>query len=279
MLWPKIVATVLIVALAATVALLLGARSWRSSIVALDTRLRVGAAASTPLSEVPEVVASYLARAVPEGASPIRFARLEQQGQFRMGDDWKPFTAVEVFSGLPPAFYWDAKIQMLPLVPVRVRDSYVQGEAGMVARIGGIVTMMNAPSDQGLREGALMRYLAEAVWIPTRLASGPGLTWTAVGADRALAQLTDGGTTVSLEFTFDTQHDQLGVSGIRKREVDGAYIDTPWVGRFSEHAVIDGYRIPTYGEVAWVIDGVETPYWKGSISSAEFLAGSAPSHP
>lgn len=272
MLWLRVLATVLGVALAGVVvALALGARSWQATTRALDARVRAATGDARPLVGVPEVVAAYLDRAVPAGAPAIRVARLEQRGEFRMGDTWKPFAATEVFGAPDPAFYWDAEIRMLPLVPVRVRDSYVEGDAGMLARIGGVVTVMDAASDRGLIEGALMRYLAEAVWIPTRLGSGPGLAWTATGPDRARARLTDRGVVVSLEFTFDAEGDVVGVAGIRKREVSGRYLDTPWEGRFAEHADLGGYRIPTYGEVAWVIDGVKAPYWRGRVVAAEFL--------
>ena len=54
-----------------------------------------------------------------------------------------------------------------------------------------------------------------------------------------------------------------------------AYSDrgTPWVGRCDEHRPMGGFRIPTRGEVAWVVDGQEEVYWRGRVLSAEFGLG------
>ena len=63
-------------------------------------------------------MARYLARAAPAGAPAIRVARLHQEGTFHMaGQGWKDFTAVEVFRVDDPAFYWDAGIAMVPVLP------------------------------------------------------------------------------------------------------------------------------------------------------------------
>jgi hypothetical protein len=220
---------------------------------------------------LPSPVLRFLQRAVPPGSPDIGVARLRQEGTFQMGEGdggWRPFEATEVMSGLAPGFYWDASIRMAPGLRVRVRDSYVRGSAEMVGKIMGVVTVLDAGDDEDLRQGALSRYLAEAAWIPTRLGSGPGLTWREVDSNAADATLVDRGTSVTLRFTFDAAGDLVEVHGLRQREVDGAYVETPWIGRFRDHAEIDGYRIPLYGEVAWVIDGEKRPYWRGRIVEA-----------
>ena len=141
----------------------------------------------------------------------------------------------------------------------------------MVGKILGVVTLVDANDDAELRQGALSRYLAEAAWIPTRLGTGPGLTWRAVDSNSAEATLVDRGTSVSLRFTFDATGDLMEVYGLRQREVDGRYVETPWIGRFRDHQEVGGYRIPLHGEVAWVIEGAEVPYWRGTIVEVEFV--------
>lgn len=258
-----------------------GVAGWRWSrrVQQIEARILGGRrspgapALASPLDTLPPPVRRFAARSIPETATGIVAARLIQEGTFQMGegpDGWRRFEAVEVFRGHPPAFFWDARIAMAPAIPVRVLDAYVDGEARMVGKILGLVTVVDAAPDPGLRKGALARYLAEAVWMPTRLVSGPGLTWKGIDDDTAEATLRDGDSVVSLRFTFDTSGDPIGVEGIRGREVEGAYVDTLWRGRFTEHREMDGFRIPTRGEVAWVIGGVETPYWRGTITAAEF---------
>ena len=161
----------------------------------------------------------------------------------------------------------------MPLVSIRVMDSYLNGEGTMLARVGGVGTVVDQAGETGLNSGALARYLAEAVWIPTRLASLPGLHWAAVDDHSADATLTDGETEATVRFHFDESGDPVSISGIWPREVDGDYLDTPWVGRFDEHREMGGFRIPTRGEVAWVVDGREVTYWRGRVLSADFGVG------
>ena len=256
--------------------------AWRRSSLRIRREMLAGSlaasqvAAAAPVADpVPDPVARYLARSIPAGADPIGFARLEQRGEFQMGegpDGWRPFTAAQTVRAYPPAFLWDARITMAPLVPVRVRDAYRNGEGGMTAKIGGLITVVSAPSTPELARAALERYLAEAPWIPTRLLPGNGVTWTPLDDSSAVATLRDGALAVSVTVSFDSQGDIVGVSvPDRGREVDGALVPTPWVGRFRDHGpVAGGFRIPLQGEVAWVIDGETVPYWRGRVNSVEY---------
>ena len=274
------VGSLVVLTLGIAIAVRIGGSSWDRSVAALEARIKTGRRAAQRLAQedLPSPVRRYLAGAVPEHAEQIVEARLTQKGTFQMGEGpagWRPFTAVEVFRASDPAFYWDARIAMAPGVPVRVLDSYIDGEARMLGKILSLVPVVDASAEPGLLRGALARYLAEAVWIPTRLVSGPELTWEAIDDWSAEATLHNRDTTVSLTFTFSYDGDPLEVRGIRAREVDGEYIDTPWLGRFSDHRSVDGFRIPTYGEVAWIVDGDEVLYWRGTITSAEFATEQA----
>jgi hypothetical protein len=257
------------------VALGIGSWRWNRAVARLDAAVVAASELAEPIAAhlLPDPVARYLAGAIPEDGPPIRVARLRQSGSFLLGngpDAWKRFSADEVFRGDTPAFYWDARITMAPLLSVRVLDSYVEGRASMVGRLAGVIALVDEGGGDALARGALARYLAEAVWFPTRLAFGAGLSWTPVDTNSARATLEDDGKAVTLTFSFDERGDVVGVSGIRPREIDGEYVETPWVGRFAEHGLVGGFRIPTYGEVAWVVDGVETAYWRGTITEAAY---------
>ena len=148
------------------------------------------------LAGLPEPVARFFRRTLPDGQRHIRAVRLRQQGEFFMNGTWKPLRAEQVFSTIPPAFMWDARISMAPLIPVYVRDSYVGGRASMRASVLAVYPVVDQTGDARLNGGALMRYLGEAAWFPTRLLAGHGLTWVAVDANSAQATLVDGATTV-----------------------------------------------------------------------------------
>lgn len=252
---------------------------WRRATASMVRDLERGAREPRPpthpeLEALPAPVLRYLSRAIPPDGRRILRAVIEQEGTFQMGEGeagWRPFTATQHVRAVPPAFVWDARIRMAPLVPVAVRDGYLDGRPTMRGAVWSTVVMVEGETTRALAEGSLYRYLAEAAWMPTRLLPGEGLTWRAVDDTTAEATLRDGDVQVSVQFRFDAAGDLVGMWVPARPRVDaGVSRDLPWVGRFREHRDVDGYRIPGAGEVAWVVDGVEVPYWRGRLTSVRF---------
>lgn len=70
--------------------------------------------------------------------------------------------------------------------------------------------------------------------------------------NRALATLTESGTTVSLEFRFSTNGEVIEVhSSSRFREIDGEFVPTPWLGKFWNYQEQNGMLVAMNGEVEW----------------------------
>jgi hypothetical protein len=161
---------------------------------------------------------------------------------------------------------------MSSVLPVRVRDSYVRGTASMRAAVLGLWTMANQSNRAELDAGALQRYLAEAVWFPAALLPRPNLRWAPIDARSARATLTDGTTTVSLEFRFTDDGDvQEMFAPDRFAEDRGNYQRRPWIVRCFEYGVHAGARIPVRCEVAWQDgEGLDQPYWRGRISDLRY---------
>lgn len=199
-----------------------------------------------------------------------------QEGEFllREPEGWAPFRAIEIFTAHPPGFLWDARIRMAPFLTVRVRDGYARGVGSMRGAVGGLLTVVRAAGTPEMAEVSLQRFLAEAAWFPDRLRPSSTLAWRPVDGRSAIAALTDRGLTVAARFRFDSDGDIVEVQvPDRPRGVRGGFVRTPWVGRFWEHHPIGGVRIPARGEVAWVIDGEERPYWRGRIIAARYERG------
>lgn len=258
-------------AAAAAVGALLWSRATDRAVRELEPAVPSSTAEVFPsehLEGLPEPVARYFAFALTPGQPLVRSARVRHEGTFRSGRDapWSPFTSAEHFQAEPPGFVWDARIRMAPLVAVRVRDRYSGGVGAMFGKLGGLVPVVDERGSPEMASGALHRYLAEAVWFPTRLLPGAGLVWEAVDRTTARATLTDAGTTVSLAFTFGAGGEVIRVyTPERFRDVDGVGVPTPWMGRFEEYRRIDGMMIPVAGEVAWVLPDGPMPYWRGRI--------------
>jgi hypothetical protein len=161
---------------------------------------------------------------------------------------------------------------MAPGVPVLVRDAYAGGEGILKASVLGLFTVADLKGTPELAEGELLRYLAEACWFPTALLPSQGVRWEGVDATRARAAFTDGATTVWLEFRFGP--DGL-VSSIytpaRPRTVGTANVPTPWQGRWTASAARNGMRVPSEGEVEWLLPEGPQVYWKGRTSKVSYV--------
>jgi hypothetical protein len=229
--------------------------------------------------DLPAPVARYLAFALPREWARIRTARVWWTGEFQMrpGGGWRPFDAEQRFTARPPGFVWDARIRMLPLlpmVPVRVRDGYVAGAGTMLGRVGGLLTVVDEGGTPEMAAGALARWLGEAAWFPTVLvpdATRPdGVRWEAVDDATARATITDGATTVSADFHFAPTGELTGMTAMRYRDVHGTGVLTPFEGRYRDYARHDGMMIPTSAEVAWLLPEGRFPYWRGRVARVEY---------
>jgi uncharacterized protein DUF6544 len=218
------------------------------------------------LKSVPPPVARFLSRSLTAGQPLIDTLRVEQTGEFRVGESWQRFQATQRFSVEPAGFVWDARIAMMPLLPVLVRDSYVAGSAAMRGEIGGVYPIVNQSQRRELDAGALQRFLAEAVWFPTALLPRESLKWTPIDDHRARATLTDKHTTVSLEFRFNDAGEATEIfAPDRYAENHGRYEPKPWIVRCSEYETHAGMRIPVQCEVAWIEPTGPAPYWRGRV--------------
>ena len=257
---------------------LLGGTAWQYTTdrtVQAMVLARVPVPAATRPHEIgatlPAPVARYFAHVLPPGHPRIRSAELMQQAEFFVGGGWKPLRASQHFVTEPPGFVWNARITMAAGLPVFVRDSYIEGAGTMHGEFAGVFPIVNQRGDPRLDAGALHRYVAESVWLPTALLPGPHLSWTAIDDDHALATFTDAHTTVSLRFRFTREGDvaEIHVSD-RAREDHGAYIPTPWTVRCEEYGVFSGMRIPVRCSVQWEMPDGPLPYWRGTITSARY---------
>jgi hypothetical protein len=161
-------------------------------------------------------------------------------------------------------------MRMAPFGTIRVRDSYISGQAAMLGKIAALFPVANSRGTRELASGALHRFLAESVWLPTALLPGYGIEWEEVDESIARATLSDRGHSVSLDFHFGSSGEVVRVQGERYRDVKGLGVPTPFVGEFGEYGELHGMRIPTEGEVEWDLPEGRLSYWMGRVASVEY---------
>lgn len=256
-----------------------GAARWKGNTEGMIAQLNAAALTSEPHSvsfqgfdALPAPVARYFRATLKEGQPFIRKARMQQQGEFWMKGKWIPFTSEQYFSAAPPGMVWDADMQMNALLNVRVRDAYVGGQGSMQGKLLALMPVVNEQGGAELKAGALLRYLAEAVWLPTALLPSDHLQWSAIDETRALATLTDAGLSVSLEFRFNDSGEitSFYTPGRYYREDDGRNVLQPWAGYHRAYEARSGMRIPLEGGVEWQLPNGRLPYCKLKIVRIEY---------
>jgi hypothetical protein len=261
--------------------MLFGAERWRQGTRDFDDALRAARTAGSrrafdprELEGLPAPVRRYLGAALRGGQPMVEWARIATQGEFLLDAgkrSWAPFTASQLVTVTPPGFDWDARIRMLPGLNVFVRDADRAGAGVLRAEAAGLVTVADVPTSPDLARGELLRWLAEAPWFPSALLPSQGVRWEAVAEDRATATIADRGVTATVEFRFGP--DGLPVSVFapdRPRTVGSSIVPTPWEGMWSAFGPRNGMRVPSAGEVAWLLPEGRLPYWRGRIRSVAY---------
>jgi hypothetical protein len=271
-------------ALLATLAALYGIARWDATTRELHARLeterdRKQAARFDPraLEGLPRPVLRYLRTALTEGQAMVTALTVQHEGTFNMSESneqWKPFTSRQFVVTRRPGFVWDGRITMMPGLNVRVHDAYVGGEGILHATLFGLVPLARIRGTPEVAEGELMRFLAESAWYPTALLPGQGVEWEAVDDRSANATLRDGQVAVTLRFRFGEDGLIESVRAeARGRTVGPDVIPTPWEGHWAAYEVRDGMRVPTRGEVAWILTGGARPYWRGRTTALRYEFG------
>lgn len=229
---------------------------------------------------LPEPVKHYLTFALDEGQPRFRTARIRWSGEFQSSPDggWAPFTADQYVTSDPPGFVWDARIRMLPLTQVQVRDGYFAGTGTMLGRVAAVVPVVDQGGTAEMAQSALTRWLGEAVWFPTALLPGGAVRWEAVDDSTARATVTDGEVDATAEFHFARTGEIKRMTAMRYRDVDGTAVRTPFEGRYGAYERRSGIMVPSEAEVAWRLPQGRFPYWRGSPRAVEYevLPTSAP---
>jgi hypothetical protein len=230
--------------------------------------------AAVELAGLPPIVQRYFRAVLTDGQPIITAVSVDHMGRFNMGQDadqWKTFTSRQRVVTRRPGFVWDARITMMPGLPILVHDAYVGGDGILHAALLGLIDLADMHGAGDIATGELMRFFAEAAWYPTALLPSQGVTWAAVDDHHAEATMQDGDLRLTMTFAFDDQGQMIaGRAAARGRTVGREIIMTPWEGRWSDYRVQDGMRVPMAGEVAWLTSDGRKPYWRGTITALHY---------
>jgi len=221
---------------------------------------------------LPIPVQKYFRKVLYDGCPRVSFVRLVQDGKLRTlptSPKWYDFEAQQTISG-HFTFNWNAKVRLLPLLKVQVKDSYSDGHgSGSVSLLG---MKINSESDRFEMDlGSLHRLLAESVWCPTLLYPSEKLTWLPKNDLTATAILKDHGNEVQLDFLFNPEGEIIGIySPGRWGKFGKTFQQVGWKGSFSNYISSDGLSYPSKAEVCWDSHGSWKAVWKGNVRTILF---------
>ncbi len=228
---------------------------------------------------LPTPVQKFLERALVDSESRAQTVHLRQSAELRMGPEkaWMPISCEQVIALTEPGFVWFADQRRGPVSVFRVIDALVRGRGTLSARLFGSIPLAQL-SGPAADHSESMRYLAELPWSPDAVLLNPSLCWRALGEESVEVEADTRGGRATVRLYFDEAGDVVEMQADERGSTEkGVVVPRPWRGRFSEHGVMGGRRIPTRGEVGYVYETGYAAYWRGRITEYRLLPEAAPS--
>lgn len=223
-------------------------------------------AASPAAPDLPPIVRDFALRAGGrEGQARVFHAQQTATLATARGASPIAVTADQWTGMVAPGIVWAANGTMNAL-PVTVFDAFVGGRGELSARILGAIQVTGGDGPE-YDKGELMRYLSELPVYPDAILNNASLAWRQID-DRTVEVTAHSATgPAAVRFIFDEAGDIVRMeSDDRPMGIDGGKtVPTPWHGLYGKYTQFGSYRIPSYGEVGWVLaDGLFT-YWHGTV--------------
>ena len=264
------VAAIVLIALVGLVAVRSMGRGFAGRMDGLREQLIASQSqANDALPVLPDIVRSYALKAGGrQGASPVFHARHRATLQTATGARPIDIDADQWTGMLVPGIVWTARGRMFGL-PVSVFDAFVAGHGELSARILGAFQVAGG-SGADYDKGELMRYLSELPVYPDAILNLRGVDWLQIDDSTVSVTARSATGDATVRFYFDPSGDIVRMEADdRPMETKGTTAPTAWHGAYSRYAQFGPYRIPSYGEVGWVLPDGLFVYWRGEVISYE----------
>lgn len=219
--------------------------------------------------ELPDIVRAYALRAGGRPGGPA-FVHLRHRAVLATARQrpMMPIAADQWVASYGPKLLWVGRGRMAGL-PVTVVDSFDGSEGQLEARLLGTFPVAGG-SGPDFARGELQRYLSELPLHPDAILNNAALNWRQLDAAHVEVTARSAHGEASLAFGFDENGRIVGCEAAdRPMTVGRSIVPTRWRGSFSDYRELGGRRIPTHGEVGWVLpDGLFT-YWRGDVVAYE----------
>ncbi len=217
---------------------------------------------------VPDAVRALALRLGADPVARVQGIVLDQSGEMKLSlrsATWLPFAAHQTMAVTNCAFSWKARFR--PLGFLTVIDALDEGRGRLDVTALGVIRLVRTERNDALTKGEMLRYLAELPYAPDAMLHNPFLNWREMDANHLAVSTGEGAARAEVIFALDADGRVGQVAAKdRPRSVKAPHLPTPWHGSFTDYRSCDGRWIPFAGQVAWVIDGQENHYWRGTLT-------------
>jgi len=222
---------------------------------------------SRQLAGLPEPVQRYFKYSLKEGQKYISYARIKHAGSFRVNPslDWMPVSAEEYFSIEKPGYVWYAELKPFKYVWLAARDTYFQGRGNVIAKLYSGVTFANSKGNE-TDQGAMIRWLSEAVWFPTALLPSENIRWEEIDNNSAKAFFTDRGRTVVGVFHFNERGEITTFTADRFMDKSLEKFE----GRCYDYKEFHRIKIPSKIDATWHLKTGDYTYVRFNVMEIEY---------
>jgi hypothetical protein len=223
------------------------------------------------LNGFPPIVHKWLINSGIVGKQKISIVRLKQTGEMitKPGGKWKPFIAKQYFTIDTPAFNWQVKAKIIPLLTLAGRDKFENGEGEMLIKASPLITIVNEGHNTKMNESTMLRYLAEISWFPSAVLTRY-IKWEPVDSVSAKATMIYKDLKVSGIFHFSNSGDILSFEGNRFYKKGKQESMEKWFIENRDHKEFNGIRIPTKSKVIWKLKEGDFHWLNLEITAIEF---------
>jgi hypothetical protein len=222
------------------------------------------------LAGLPQPVQRYFRYCLKEGQKYISYARLKHAGSLRPNPsiDWMPVSAEEYFTIEKPGYVWYAELKPFKYVWLAARDTYLQGRGNVLAKLYSGVTLSNSKGNQ-TDQGAMIRWLSEAVWFPTALLPSENIQWEEIDNNSAKAFFTDRGRTVVGIFHFNERGEITSFTADRFMDKSLEKFEE----RYYDYKEFRWIKVPTQINATWHLKTGNYTYAGFDVEEIEYGKG------
>lgn len=222
--------------------------------------------------DLPPPVQRYLLYTLGGSTHTYRSALVSQEGSFRLKPQqrWMKMKAEEWFRLDQPGYHWHASIAIAPLLWFDVRDFYFDGKAAILGKLESTFPVVSADSKEVVK-GALIRWAAEAAWVPHAFLNRDVFRWEPIDEQSARLIVQHRGNSAALTCRFDETDRLVSMETLdRPFEKEGTYVQRPYVVTFKTWAAVGPYMLPLEGEARWILPEGPFNYVRVEVQSIEF---------